>query len=119
MIRVRTLSRSSRSSRPTVVVCRASNSLFRAFRVSKSRAARSAIVAWFAKVRSAWRRSRDGSIESDGSSAQMNPLREPSLSISGTSSQWFDHARGPAPPRADTYDEQSPTRAVATVSSIR
>ena len=38
-----------------IVQC--ASSFLRAFSVSKSRAARSAIVAWFAKVRSAWRRS--------------------------------------------------------------
>ena len=99
MIAVSTLSTSSRSSRPTAVPCSAASSVLRALRVSKATAARSAIVAWFAKVRSACSRARAGSIESAGSSAQMNPLREPSRSIRGTSSQWFDQARGPAPPR--------------------
>ena len=96
MIAVSTLSTST--ARATRRPCRATlpSSAFRALRVSTSTAARRAIVAWFANVRSACSRSREGSIESDGSSAQMNPLREPSRSIKGTSSQWCDQARGPA-----------------------
>ena len=70
-------------------------------RISTSAAAlATAVDAWLANRRSAWRLSRVGSSRSSGSSAQMTPVSEPSAPRIGISSQWWFQASGPVPLRA-------------------
>ena len=62
----------------------------------------SADIAWFANSRSACSRVREGSSRSRGSSTQISPIRLPSGSDRGTSSQWRFHACGPRPFSSDS-----------------
>ena len=63
----------------------------------------SVATAWLANSRSAWSRGRVGSSPSWGSSTQISPRRRPWGSVSGTISQWRDHAFGPRPYSSESY----------------